>query len=388
MSKGGWLAGAAVLALAAALPAAAQVKIGVISSMSGPEGTLGREMTDGINTAVREEGGKLGGVPVQIIVGDDQTKPDIGRQLADKMIESDHVAFITGPIFSNVLLAIARPVTTQNVFLISSNAGPSELAGKQCSPNFFSASFQNDSFEEAAGELMNQQGKRTAWFLGPNYAAAFDKYAGLKRTFKGEVKPLYTQFGQMDYAPQIAQLREARPDAVFGFYPGGMGINFVKQLAASGLNTEVPLYAEYSLFDETVLPAVGEAALGGYATTTWDESMDNPASKRFVADFTAYWGRRPSPYAAHAYDTARLIGSALAATGGKTTDTDALRAALMAAKFDSVRGHFAFNTNHFPIQDLWATRVEKGADGKPNSKLIGKIFTDHKDVYAAQCPMQ
>ena len=203
------LLGAILVLLAAALPARAQVKIGIISSMTGPEGTLGREMTEGFNTAVREEGGKLGGIPVQVIIGDDQTKPDIGRQVADKMVQSDGVSFITGPIFSNVLLAVVRPVTSQGVFLLSANAGPADLAGRNCNPDFFSIAFQNDSYEEAIGEYMNQTGKTEIWFLAPNYTAAFDKFAGLRRTFKGQLKEVYTQFGQMDYAPQLAQLREA-----------------------------------------------------------------------------------------------------------------------------------------------------------------------------------
>jgi branched-chain amino acid transport system substrate-binding protein len=388
----GFLRNLALATLCAAIggPAAAQqgpIKIGFISTFSGPSGVLGQELLDGFKLGLKSTGNTLGGRPAEVVQGDDQAKPDVGRQLADKMIERDRVQIVTGVNFSNVMLAIAKPVLDAGAFIVSVNAGPSQYAGAQCHPHYFTASFQNDTTPEAMGLYLSGKVKRV-YLMAPNYPAGKDFLAGFKRSFKGEiVDEVYTGFGQLDYAAEIAQLRAKKPEAVFFFYPGGMGINFVKQYAQAGLKAEIPLYGPAFSLDQTVLPAMGDAALGAFASTFWSEGFDNPASKKFVADFEKEYGRIPSQSAAQAYDGARLIDAALKAIGGKIEDRKAFRAALEGVKFDSVRGNFRFNTNHYPIQDFYLVEVVKDDKGRPVWAMRDTIVKDHPDSYAKDCKM-
>ena len=380
----------AVFAVMLPIAAMAQdpIKIGFISTFSGPAGGLGQELLDGFKLGLKKLDNKLGGRPVELIQGDDQAKPDVGRQVADKMVERDHIQILTGINFSNVMLAVAKPALDAGVFVFSINAGPSQYAGRQCHPHYFNASFQNDTAPEAMGIYLQGKGVKRVYLMAPNYPAGRDFLAGFKRNFKGEiVGEVYTRFGQLDYAAEIAQLRDKKPDAVFFFYPGGMGINFVKQYAQSGLLKEIPLYGPSFSLDQTVLPAMGDAAVGAFASTHWSEDFDNPASKAFAKDFEAEYGRIPSPNAAQAYDGALILDAALKAIGGKIEDKAAFQKALENVKYDSVRGNFKFNTNHYPIQDFYLVEIVKDAKGRPVAALRGVIDRDHKDAYAKDCEM-
>jgi branched-chain amino acid transport system substrate-binding protein len=364
------------------------VKIGLISTMSGPEGVIGREVADGFKLAMKHADGKFGGRPLEVIYTDDQFKPDVGRQLADKLVESDRVQIVTGIIFSNVLLAALKPVLDSGAFYVSNNAAPSIIAGKQCNPRFFGVGFQNDQNYEGMGQYLKDKGYKKVYLMAPNYPAGKDMLAGVKRYYNGEVAAeVYTAMGQLDYSAEIAQIRAAKPDAVLVFYAGGMGINFVKQYSQAGLKEQIPLYAGGGVVDQTILPAVGDAALGMYNGALWSEFFDNAASKRFTADFEADYNRIPSPYAALAYDTGRLITAAGAQIGGKIEDKAAFQKALEAAKFDSVRGGFKFNTNHMPIQNYYLTQVEKDSKGRYVGALKEQIMTDLPDAYVGECKM-
>ena len=381
-------AAGAGFAAAGAARAAEPVKIGFISTFSGPSGVLGQDLLDGFNLGLKSVGGTVGGRPVQLIQADDQAKPDAGRQAADKLVESDRVQIITGINFSNVMLAVAKPVLDAGTFIVSINAGPSQYAGALCNPHFFNVSFQNDTYSEAMGLSMSSTGIKRVYLMAPNYPAGKDFLAGFKRTFKGEIAgEVYTTFGQLDYAAEIAQLRAAKPDAVYFFYPGGMGINFVKQYAQAGLKSEVPLYGPAPSLDQTVLPAMGDAALGAYASSFWSETLDYPTSRKFVADFEAAYGRIPSEYAATAYDGARLIDAALTSIGGRVEDKPAFQKALETVKFDSVRPGFSLNTNHYPVQDFYLTQIEKDAKGRAVEAMRGTIVGHYADSYAAKCKM-
>jgi branched-chain amino acid transport system substrate-binding protein len=379
---------AVMLPIAALAQEKTPIKIGFISTFSGPAGGLGQELLDGFKLGLKKLDNKLGGRPVELIQGDDQAKPDIGRQIADKMVERDRVDIITGINFSNVLLALAKPVLDSGTFIVNVNAGPSQYAGRLCNPHFFSASFQNDTSSEAMGRYLQDKGVKRVYLMAPNYPAGRDFLRGFKRYFKGEiVDEIYTRFGQLDYAAEIAQLRDKKPDAVFFFYPGGMGINFVKQYAQSGLLKTIPLYGPSFSLDQTVLPAIGDAAVGAFASTHWSEGFDNPASKAFTKDFEAEYGRIPSPNAAQAYDTVFLLDAALKSIGGKIEDKAAFQKALENVKFDSVRGNFKFNSNHYPIQDFYLVEIVKDDKGRPVAALRSLIDRDHKDAYAKDCKM-
>ena len=385
--------GLCMAALSSFVPAAVQaqeaIKIGLLSTMSGPGGVMGRHHRDGAVLALEELGGKLGGVNAEIIFGDDQQKPDIGRQVVEGMLKRDKVKFVTGVVFSSVLLAIYNPVISSGAILVSASGGPSEVAGEKCSPRFFSISWQNDQAPEAMGKYMTDQHIGTVALLAPNYVAGKDMLAGFKRYYKGKViAEIYTNFTQSDYQSELSQVHAAKPDAVFVFYPGGLGIQFVKQYAQAGLQKQIPLYSVYTQ-NETTLGAIGDAAEGNYEAGFWSPDLKNPANEAFVAAFRKKYNYTPSEYAAASYDAIRLINSAVQATKGNVEDNDALVAAMEKASFQSVRGSFKFNKNHFPIQDYYLFELAKSDEGNTYyRKRKQLILPSHGDSYAANCTMK
>ncbi len=382
-------AGAVLLGASALTPvqAAEPVKIGMITTLSGGGSALGIAIRDGFQLAIEQEGGTLGGVPVELIVEDDARKPDKATQLADRLLKRDKVGIMTGIVWSNLAIAVVPKVTKAGAFYISPNAGPSLLAGKGCHKNYFNVAWQNDNLHEAVGQYVNDKGYQKLYILAPNYPAGKDSLNGFKRFYKGAVVgEVYTKLGQKDYAAEIATLRDAKPDAVFFFLPGGMGISFIKQYSQAGLTGQIPLFGPAFSFDQTILGAVGDAALGVINSSQWNRDLNNAANKAFVKDFQAKYGRLPSLYASQGYDAARLIGSALEAVAGDLSKADDFRAALEAAKFASVRGKFRFGPNHHPVQDIYVRQVVKVGDLLTN-KILGKAFTDHADAYAGDCTM-
>jgi len=379
---------AASLAVAGAAHAADAVKVGLLSTLSGPGSGLGIDIRDGFQLAVKHAGGKLGGLPAEVVVVDDQQNPEVARQSAERLVKRDKVDFMTGIVFSNLLLAVAPPVFQSNTFYISANAGPSQLAGPQCNPYYFNVAYQNDNQHEALGKTVTDKGFKRVALLAPNYPAGKDALAGFKRYFKGEVvSETYTPLNQLDYGSEVSKMRAAKPDAVYIFLPGGLGINFIKQFVGAGLSKEMTLFGPGFSADEDVIRAVGEPMLGMFNTSQWAHDLDNAANKRFVADFQKEYGRLPTLYAAQGYDAARLMDAAVRDTKGKLDDKKAVRRALEAAKFDSVRGAFKFNTNHHPVQDYYLRVITKDAQGRVTNRTLGTVFKAHADAYASTCKM-
>jgi branched-chain amino acid transport system substrate-binding protein len=370
-----------------AAPASAALKIGMITTLTTKAGYLGEDIRDGFQLAIEMGGGKLGGVDIELLVEDDGRKPGKGLQISERYIKSDKVKIMTGIVFSNVAMAVVPRVVEEDVFYISPNAGPSALAGKGCNKNYFNAAWQNDNLHEVMGQYVQDAGFASAYILAPNYPAGKDALAGFKRYYKGKIAgEVYTKLGQSDYAAELANLRAAKPDAVFFFLPGGMGINFLKQYAQAGLNESIPVFGPAFSFDARILKAVGDAAVGVHNGSQWNFDLDNAANKKFVEAFKTKYGRMPTLYASQGYDTANLIASALKATNGNPSDMDAFRAALEKADFDSVRGNFRFGSNHHPIQDIYVREVVKDASGIHN-KTVQKVFSNHVDAYAGDCSL-
>jgi branched-chain amino acid transport system substrate-binding protein len=379
--------GLALSVSAVAAHAQDPVKIGFITTLSTPAGYIGEDERDGFALAIQQEGGKLGGVPVSLVVEDDGLKPSSGKQSADKMLQ-EGIRLFTGINFSNVMIAVAPAVVKEGGFYVSLNAGPSNFAGKGCDKNLFSVGFQNDSHSDTAAMAANEVGIKKIVLVASAYQAGRDALSGFKREFKGEVlAEIYTKLDQSDYSVELARIRSLNPDGVFQFLPGGAGINFGKQFANSGLNKSVKMVTTLAL-DDRMLAALGDAADGYYLSTLWTASRDNQASKTFVADFEKAFKRRPSSYAATAYDTARVIGSALKAVDGDYKGKpDQFRAALRKADFQSVRGSFHFGPNQYPVQDWSLAHIERNADGKLDYKVIKTLVKDHGDVYSHLCKM-
>lgn len=377
------LAAITATALAAAPAFADTVKVGYMTTLSGSAGIIGKQMQNAVNLAMEHTGGTLGGKPAEVIFVDDQRKPDVAKQLANRLVKSERVDVVAGVIWSNLLMAIHKPVTRSGTLLIGSNAGPSPLAGKDCHENFVSMSWQNDQTPEGMGKYMEEAGIRSVYLMAPNYQAGKDMMAGFKRHYTGEVvAEVYTKLGQSDFQAELSTLRAAKPEATFVFQPGGMGINFVKQWHQSGMDQVSNLYSVFTV-DNLSLPALKDTALGVISTQTWSPDMENEMNRRFVADYKAQFGGYPSYYASQAYDTMMAIDHAIATAG--STDTGAMRAALAAGGIPTTRGALAMNSNQFPIQNVYIREAVLDADGVATTKIIGTVFENHADAYAKDC---
>jgi len=387
------LIGASALALGLAFtsPAMAQakkLKIGFVTTLSGPNAAYGQDMKAAFDLAVEMAGGKFGGIPVDVIYEDDEQKPEVGKQKAEKLIQRDKVDFVAGFIWSNVLLASYKPVIDSETYLISANAGPSQLAGEQCSPYFFASSWQNDQVHMAVGELLNQKGVKRAYIVAPNYAAGIDGTNGMKSLFKGQIvgQDMTRWPDQLDFSAEISKIRAAKPEAVYVFFPGRAGVQFYQQYAQAGLTKEIPVYSAFTI-DAVTLKLQKDLVLDTYLTMTWGTDLPYAANQKFVAGFTKKTGNAPTFYAAQAYDAANLIASAVVATKGNLKDKAAVGKALKAAKFDSVRGPFKFGNNNFPISNIYQQEVYKTAEGGFDIRTVSTVLKDNQDPHASKCKM-
>ena len=389
--KARFLLAAAVTILLGAGQARAEdgpVKIGILVTLSGPGAVLGQQARDGFLLALKQRDGKLGGRTTEVIVADDELKPDVALSRAQRLVQNDKVDFVVGPIFSNILGAIFKPVTASGAILISPNAGSSVYAGKQCSPNFFVTSYENNQVHAVLGKYAQEKGYKRAFLIAPNYQAGKDAVAGFKSEFKGDVaEEDFVPLTQIDFQADLARISAAKPDVIFAFLPGGLGVAFVKQFRASGLADKIPFLSAFTV-DESTLPAQQDAALGLYGGMTWAPNMDNPANHKFVDDYLAAYKSVPGSYAMQGYDAAQLIDSALKQTGGSTADKDTLRAALRKADFASPRGPFRFNTNGYPVQDFYVVKAAKRSDGLYETEIVQKVFENHGDAFAQECALK
>ena len=373
---------------------AAEVKIGFITTLTTPAGVIGEDMKNSVELALEHIGNKMGNLDVVLIMEDDGFKPDIGKQKTDKLVKQDDVDFVAGYIWSHVLLASAKSVLDADKFLISANAGPSQMAGKRCNKNFFSTSWQNDQTPMAMGEYLNQVGVKSIYVMAPNYAAGKDMVKGVENTFKGEIKGKdLTKWGadaQLDFSAELAKAKASGAEAIFVFYPGKAGGAFIKQYQQAGLQGVMPLYTVFTV-DSIALPKLQAGGLTGVLgsknTQEWSPDMDNAVNQRFVGDYLKKHGKYPSFYGAQAYDSILLIKSAVEATGGNLKDKDALRAALKAADFDSVRGRYTYGNNHMPIQNFYLREVVEDSAGRWTTKIVSTVFKNHQDPYASKCKM-
>jgi branched-chain amino acid transport system substrate-binding protein len=390
MKKAFWMAGAMALMLTSPALAGDTIKIGFVSTFSGPTAVIGNDMRNSFELALDHLGRKMGGKPVEVIYEDDGQKPDVGKQKTEKLVQSDKVDFIAGYIWSNVLLASLKTAVDSQTFLISANAGPSQLAGDLCSPYVFSTSWQNDQTPAAMGLYMNQKGVKSVFLIGPNYAAGKDMLAGVKSTFKGEIKgEEYTVWpSQLDFSAELSKARASGAASIFVFYPGAAGVQFLNQYAQAGLKEQMPLYTAFTI-DELSLPLQKDNAIGVPGAQEWVNDLPNEQNKKFVADYRKkYPNLRPTYYGAQAYDAAQLINSAVVAVKGDTSKKDAMKAEMQKADFKSLRGPFKYGNNHIPIQNFYLQDVVKDGDGQLSLKTVATIVKDSQDSFHDKCPMK
>jgi len=381
------LAGLAALfgLIANAAVAQDKLKIGVIVTLSGPQAALGQQVRDGFTLAIKDLGGRMAGRDVEVVAADDELKPDSAVTKVKGLLERDKVDFVVGPIFSNILQAIHKPVTDTKTFLISPNAGPSSYAGRNCSPFFYVTSYQNDQVHEVLGKVAQDRGYKRVYVMVPNYQAGKDSAAGFKLDYKGEiVEESYVPLGTLDFQVELSKIASLKPDAVFTFMPGGMGVSLVKQFRQAGLADQIPVLSAFTV-DESTLPAQQDAAIGMFGGADWAPNLDNPQSKKFVSAYEAAYNSVPGTYAMQGYDAAMLIDSAVKAVKGDLSNKEAVTAALKKADFTSLRGGFKFNVNGYPIQDFYLTKVAKRPDGKFQTEIVQKVFANYGDRYAKDC---
>ncbi|MCK9919667.1 ABC transporter substrate-binding protein [Microbacteriaceae bacterium K1510] len=381
---------AAVSALLLTVGSAAaqdKIRIGLIYTLSGPPAALGQQSKNGFELALKHLGGKMGGKDVELIVVDDELKPDLAIQKVRAMIDRDKVDVVVGPIFSNVLVAIHKPVIEADKVLISTNAGASSFAGSACNAHFFVTSYQNDQVYETLGKVATDKGYKTVYAVVPNYQAGKDALAGFKRTYQGKIiEESLVPLNNLDFQAEISKINSGKPDALFTFMPGGLGISLIKQLNQAGLKGKLPILSAFTA-DEATLPVLQDAAEGVFGALTWAPNLDNPENKKFVADYEAAYNAVPASYAMQAYDAAMLIDSAARATGGNVSNIAAFATALKKADFKSVRGPFKFNVNGYPIEDFYLTKVVKRPDGKFQTEIVEKVLTANADSYAKDCKL-
>lgn len=385
-----WLAGAMAIAVARPAIAADTIKIGFVNTFSGPSAAIGNDARNGFELALDHIGRTMDGRPIQVIYEDDQQKPDVGRQKTEKLIQSDHVDFLAGYNWSNVLLASLKAAVDTETFLIGTNAGPSQLAGELCSLYVFLTSWQNDQTPAAMGLYMNQKGIKSVFLIGPNYAAGKDRLAGFKSTFKGEVLgEEYTVWPtQLDFSAELSKVRSSKAESLFVFFPGATGVQFLNQYVQAGISQQIPLYTDGTI-DELSLPLQKENALGILGAMEWVNDLPNEENKRFVTDYRKkHPGLRPSFYGAQAYDAVQLINSAVVAVNGDLSKKDAMKAEMEKANFKSVRGSFKYGNNHVPIQNFYLQDVVRDADGALGLKTVATIVKDDQDRYHDKCPMK
>jgi branched-chain amino acid transport system substrate-binding protein len=383
------LAGTMLAAVCGGAQAADQIKLGLMTPLSGPISPAGAETKRGVDLALEELGNKLGGLPVKYTVVDDKTNPAEAVQGASKLIDDAKVDFVTGFSSSNTMIPVFKTFNDAGVFAVGALAGPLQFAGKDCVQNGFVVSFSNDDWPAAVGKYMSDKGVKSAFFVGADYQAGYEHVGAAMKYFKGKaVGPVYTPLTQLDFAPEMARIRAEKPDAVFAFLVGAGGVAFVKQYAQAGLQNQIPFYTEDPVANPLTFPAQGDAAVGLIMGTNWTADLDNPANKKFVAAFTAKYNRLPATFAALGYDSVKLIDSAVKEVGGKIENKDAVRAALRKANFQSVRGSFKFNNNHYPIQDLYIMEVKKDEKGNLRAVLKDTAVKDWQDPYHQECPMK
>jgi branched-chain amino acid transport system substrate-binding protein len=383
------LAAAATLTFGA--QAADQLKIGFLSTLSGPAGGIGIEIRDGFNLALKMAGGRLGGLPTEVVFADDTLNPEVGKQLAERLLKRDRVNLMTGVVFSNVMLAVWPTILEAKTFYVAPNSTPTRISGAGCNPYFVSASWPNEGYHEAAGQFAKSKGYRNAYLIAPNYPAGKDATSGFKRGFGGAITAeVYTKLNQLDYSAELAQIRAAKPAALYAFLPGGMGINFVKQFVAAGLSSEVPLVVPGFVSDQDIVRAVGAPMLGLFDTAHWAYDLDNEANTKFVAAFEKEYKRIPSVFAEQGYTTALIIDTAVKSVKGRIEDAKGFRSALMAAptRVKTPRGDWKMAPNGTPVQDYYLRIVAKDSQGRIVNKKIATVMTKAVDYWAKDCNMK
>ncbi len=362
-----------------------KLTVGLITTLSGGGAVLGEELKRGWDIGMQMVHNKIGGLDTNVIVADDQLRPDVAVGIANRMITEQKVDVVAGVVWSNILLAIYKPVLASGTVLLTSNAGPRQLAGSDCNKLFISTSWQSDQFGTATAILLNSDNIKSTYLMSPNYQAGRDILTAFSKDFKGKIAGTdLFKLGQTDFQAELSEISAQKPKSVVVFAPGSMGIAFMKQWHALGLSKTIPLYT-INTIDATTLPAMGDAAEGSMYVSIYDARSKSPANQKFVAAFKDRFHTMPTQYEMQAYDAVMLLDKGIRAVHGNIADKAALVRAMRKVNLDSPRGQMTYNINNDPIQDWYKMGVVKGSDGTQQIVRLGLAVHDLKDAYYKEC---
>ena len=355
------------------------IKIGVVLPYTGVYAELGVSITQGMKLVLARENDRVAGRKILMVQEDDEMKPPVGIRKMEKLIDSDKIDILTGPVHSGILMGMRDKVHNSKTILIVSNAGADAISRERCSRWIFRTSFSNWQPCQPMGDWVARNVAKDVFLTAPNYQAGKDMMNAFKETFVPAggkvVDEDYPKLGETDYAPYLTKIRQSKAKAVFAFFSGTDAVNFVKQYDQFGLKKTTKLTGAGFLTEPDVLPAQGQSALGIITGHFYSPLLENPTNKKFVKDFRGlYGGKVPDGFACQGYDTAEVIVRALRAVNGNTQDKDKLVDAIAKVEFESPRGHFRFDPKtHNVIQPFIYIREVKETALGLNNVPIDKV---------------
>jgi branched-chain amino acid transport system substrate-binding protein len=357
---------------------AAPIRIGVLLPYSGVYAVLGESITQAMELVFGHENWTVAGRKIELVKEDTEAKPPVGVRKAQKLIESDKVDILTGPVHSGVLAGIRDMVHGSKTILVVSNAGADQISRERCSRWIFRTSFSNWQPCQPMGGWVAKNVSKEVFQIAPNYQAGKDMMAAFRETFLpagGKViAEDYPKLGETDYAPYLTKIRQSGAKAVFAFFSGSDAVNFVKQYDQFGLKQSVRLTGAGFLTEPDVLPAQGKTALGILTGHFYTPLLDNPVNQRFVKEFREKFNKSTDGFACQGYDTAEVIVRALKTVSGNTQDRAKLAEAIAKVEFDSPRGRFRFDPKtQNVIQPFIYVREVKEVTGGLQNVVIDKI---------------
>lgn len=364
------------------------MRIGFLSTQSGgPVAGLSTEKRQGWELALKQLGGKLGGVPVEMFYADDANNPGMGKQSYERLVKQNKIDVLTGIVTTPVIFALAPAVAQDKVIFLNSNVTERVLGGEKCSPFFFTTGWHVDGINESMGKLLRQQGRKKVFVMGGQWPAGREHIAAFKRGYGDTVAgEAYFKMGQIDFSAEIAQMRAAEPDAIYVFAFGPHSVNFMKQYAQAGLK-RIPLYGPSPLADEGTIPASGDAAMEVVSSGHWNDDLPTDANRRFVAAYVAEYKKDPTMFSEQGYTTALLLDAAVRAAGGNFKDRAALRKALLSVKVDAPRGPLSLAADGSPVQNVYLRKVGKNTKGEITNLTQRTIASSVTPDNAGECKL-
>ena len=339
------------------------VKLGLMLPYTGTYTALGEAITNGLKLAIEQNSGQLGGREVEYVQLDSEANPSKAPQNMSRLVNSDEVDFVIGPVHSGVAMGMLRVAKQTGAITIIPNAGLGAATNELCMPNVFRTSHNMWQDSYPMGKVAYDRGHREMVTITWDYAGGKEDIAAFEEAFTeagGEIiEQILVPFPSTEFQSYLTQIASLNPDAVYTFFAGGGGVSFVRDYAAAGLKENIPLLGS-GFMTEGNLAALGGAGEGVLTTLHYAETLESEENQSFVAAYQEAYGEMPDAYAVHGYDTGAMLIQALDAVEGDSTDRDALIDALAAVELQSPRGSLRFSKSHHPIQNIYLREIRDG----------------------------